>query len=220
MVANAGVATYGSFRHLDPQPSDGGMDINVTGVYFTVRAALPSIIERRGYLLLVSSMAAFLPPGPGMGAVRTQQGRGGSPATSLRAELRRRGVAVGCAYMTWIDTPPLIRDVQADLPGFADYLKQLGPPLDRIVPPVDVCADAFVRGIARRQRRIFVPWWIVVAAWGGKHLLASRLGDRFFGPEVDDFIDRSDAAVAEHHRATSARNLRNANMPAVDRSGL
>ncbi|MCR8898293.1 SDR family oxidoreductase [Gordonia sp. GONU] len=216
VVANAGVATYGSFRHLDPQTFRRGMDINVTGVYFTVRAALPSIIERRGYLLLVSSMAAFV-PGPGMGPYAPSKAAVDHLATSLRAELRRRGVAVGCAYMTWIDTP-LIRDVQADLPGFADYLKQLAPPLDRIVP-VEVCADAFVRGIARRQRRIFVPWWIAVAAWG-KHLMASRLGDRFYGPEVDDFLDRSDAAVAEHHRATSARNLRNANMPAVDRSGL
>ena len=40
------------------------MDINVVGVFNTVRVALPSVIERRGYVLVVSSL------GPPHGALR------------------------------------------------------------------------------------------------------------------------------------------------------
>ncbi|MDS1113430.1 SDR family oxidoreductase [Gordonia westfalica] len=215
VVANAGVGTYGSFRNMDPETFRRGIDINVNGVFFTVRAALASIIERRGYLLLVSSMTAFL-PGPGMGPYAPGKAAVDHLATSLRAEVGRLGVAVGSAHMSWIDTP-LIRDIQSDLSVFDDYLKKLGPPLDKIVG-VDVCADAFVRGIARRQRRIYVPGWVAVAAWC-KHLLSTRLGDRLFGPELDDFLEKTDAVVAEQHRASSGRNVTTANMPTVAETG-
>lgn len=191
------------------------MDINVNGVFFTVRAALPSVIEREGYLLLVSSMAAFV-PGPGMGPYAPGKAAVEHLATSLRAEVGRRGVAVGSAHMSWIDTP-LVRDLRADLSGLDEYLEKVGAPFDKIVG-VDVCADAFVRGIARRQRRIFVPGWVAVAAWC-KYLLSTRLGDRLFGPEIDDLLEKTDADVAEQHRASSARNLQNANMPTVIECG-
>ena len=35
------------------------IDINVNGVFHTVRAALPALIEAKGYILVVSSLAAF-----------------------------------------------------------------------------------------------------------------------------------------------------------------
>ena len=35
------------------------LDINVLGAFHTVRATLPSIISRRGYVLIVSSFAAY-----------------------------------------------------------------------------------------------------------------------------------------------------------------
>lgn len=58
VVANAGIATVGSVLHVDPVAVKRLFDINVLGVFYTVRAALPSVIERRGYVLIVSSFAA------------------------------------------------------------------------------------------------------------------------------------------------------------------
>src|ERR1700716_2897639 len=52
-IANAGIATFGAVLHVDPAA------LNALGVFHTVRAALPSVIERRGYLLIVSSLAAY-----------------------------------------------------------------------------------------------------------------------------------------------------------------
>lgn len=59
VMANAGIATYGSVLGVDPQAFQTIMDVNVVGVFHTVRAALPSVIDRRGYVLVVSSAAAF-----------------------------------------------------------------------------------------------------------------------------------------------------------------
>nr|MDP9167998.1 SDR family NAD(P)-dependent oxidoreductase [Actinomycetota bacterium] len=59
VVANAGIASYGSVLQVDPEAFKRLLDINVLGVFHTVRAALPSIVDRRGYVLIVSSLAAF-----------------------------------------------------------------------------------------------------------------------------------------------------------------
>jgi NADP-dependent 3-hydroxy acid dehydrogenase YdfG len=59
VMANAGVGSFGSVLHVDPEAFRRVIDINLTGVFHTVRAALPSVVERRGYVLVVSSLAAF-----------------------------------------------------------------------------------------------------------------------------------------------------------------
>src|SRR5580698_4464058 len=52
VVANAGIASYGSVLKIDPEAVKRVLDVNLLGVFHTVRAALPSIIERRGYVLI------------------------------------------------------------------------------------------------------------------------------------------------------------------------
>ena len=58
VVANAGIASYGSVLAVDPLTFKRVLDINILGVFHTVRAALPSVIERQGYVLVVSSLAS------------------------------------------------------------------------------------------------------------------------------------------------------------------
>src|ERR1700744_2275303 len=65
VVANAGIASYGSVLNVDPEAVSRVLDVNLLGVFHPVRAALPSIIDRRGYVLIVSSLAAFT-AAPGM----------------------------------------------------------------------------------------------------------------------------------------------------------
>lgn len=48
VVANAGLLTFGSVLQIDPATFKKLIDVNVLGVFHTVRAALPSVIERRG----------------------------------------------------------------------------------------------------------------------------------------------------------------------------
>lgn len=47
VVANAGIASYGSVLNVDPEAFKRVLDVNVLGVFHTVRATLPSVIDRR-----------------------------------------------------------------------------------------------------------------------------------------------------------------------------
>ena len=73
------------------------------GVFHTVRAALPSVIERRGYVLIVSSLAAYA-AAPGMAPYDASKAAVEHFANALRLEVAHRGVDVGSAHMSWIDT--------------------------------------------------------------------------------------------------------------------
>ncbi|WP_235620263.1 SDR family NAD(P)-dependent oxidoreductase, partial [Mycobacterium tuberculosis] len=53
VVANAGIASYGSVLKVDPQAFRRVLDVNLLGNFHTVRATLPALIDRRGYVLIV-----------------------------------------------------------------------------------------------------------------------------------------------------------------------
>src|SRR3954464_10053419 len=148
-VANAGIASYGSVLEVDPATFRRVIDINVNGVFHTVRAALPSLIERKGYVLVVSSLAAFA-AAPGMSPYNASKAGVEHFANALRLEVAHHGVAVGTAHMSWIDTP-MVRDAKRDLSSFRQMIDQLPPPLNRTTD-VESCATAFVRGIEGRKR--------------------------------------------------------------------
>ena len=93
---------------IDPEAFKTVVDVNLMGVFYTVRAALPSVIERRGYVLVVSSLAAFA-AAPGMASYDASKAGVEHFANALRLELAHRGVDVGSAHMSWIDTP-LVRE--------------------------------------------------------------------------------------------------------------
>ena len=67
VMANAGIAPMGMTRSTDPMAFERTIEINLLGVWRTVRACLPHVIERRGYVLVIASMAAAL-HAPGMAA--------------------------------------------------------------------------------------------------------------------------------------------------------
>src|ERR1700743_3776158 len=162
VVANAGIASYGSVLNVDPDAVKRVLDVNLLGVFHTVRAALPSIIERRGYVLVVSSLAAFT-AAPGMAPYDMSKAGNEHLAHALRLEVAHLGVAVGSAHMSWIDTA-LVRDTQKDLPVFREQLAKYPWPLNKTTA-VDKCAAAFVDGIERRKKRIYCPGWVGVFRW-------------------------------------------------------
>ena len=93
-MANAGIATYGSVLQVDPEAFKTLMDVNVLGVFHTVRAALPSVIDRRGYVLIVSSLAAYA-PAPGVAPYNAAKAGVEHFANALRLEVAHHGVDVG-----------------------------------------------------------------------------------------------------------------------------
>jgi NAD(P)-dependent dehydrogenase (short-subunit alcohol dehydrogenase family) len=203
VLANAGIASYGSVMAVDPAVFRRVLDVNVLGVFHTVRATLPSVIARQGYYLIVSSEAAFA-PAPGLVAYNASKAGVEHLASALRLEVSHHGVGVGTAHMSWIDTP-LVRDTQADLSAFGEMLKALPWPLGEITS-VDKCAAAFVTGLEERRRRVYVPGWVRLLGWF-KPLLTSPLGERETLKQVPRILPLMDAEVAALGRSTSARNV-------------
>ena len=203
VVANAGIASYGSVRAVDPETFKRVLDINVLGVFHTVRAALPSLVERRGYVLVVSSLAAFA-ASPGLAAYNASKAGAEHFANALRQEVKHEGVDVGVAHMSWIDTP-LVRDAKDDMPSFATQLSKMPYPFNKTTS-VESCAAAFVAAIAERKRTVFVPGWVGVAK-RLRNLINSPTGERQSQKNTPELLPLMDEEVARLGRSTSARNL-------------
>jgi NAD(P)-dependent dehydrogenase (short-subunit alcohol dehydrogenase family) len=201
VMANAGIATHGSLLAVDPKAFKTLIDVNVVGVFHTVRAALPSVIERRGYVLIVSSAAAYA-PAAGMVPYDTSKAGVEHFANALRLELAHRGVDVGSAHMLWIDTP-LVQETKNESAAFQEMLSKLPGPLGKTTS-VEKCGEAFVKGIEGRKRQINCPRFVGLLRWL-KPLLSSRLGESTTSKHVPELLPRMDAEVAAHGRSMSAR---------------
>jgi NAD(P)-dependent dehydrogenase (short-subunit alcohol dehydrogenase family) len=202
VVANAGIASYGSVLQVDPATFKRVLDVNVLGVFHTVRAALPALIESRGYVLVVSSLAAFA-PAPGLVAYNASKAGVEHLGNALRVEVAHHGVEVGVAHMSWIDTP-LVRDAKADLGAFREMISGLPGPMSRTLP-VEDCAEAFLAALAGRKRRVYVPGFVRLVGWL-KPLLTSRLGEARTLRMAPELLRRMDAEVRALGRSTSGRN--------------
>ena len=201
VLANAGIASYGSVLQVDPEAVKLLMDVNVLGVFNTVRAALPAVIDRRGYLLIVSSLAAYA-AAPGLAPYNASKAAVEHFANTLRLEVAHHGVDVGSAHMSWIDTP-LVRDTKDDLPTFRELLASLPPPLSKTTSVQD-CGAAFVKGIERRSRQINCPGWVGLMRWL-KPVLSTPIGAGPVRKFVPDLLPRMDAEVAALGRSMGAR---------------
>lgn len=173
VVANAGIANQGTVAQSPADAVARTIEVNLIGVSRTVSATVDHLVERRGYLLLVSSLAAFTAL-PGMAAYCGAKAGVENYGNALRFELAYKGVDVGTAHMGWIDTD-LVRDVKADSSTFEETLRKLPGPLGALTS-VEDCADAFITGIERRKRRIFVPKSVAIIA-ALRPITFSWLGD-------------------------------------------
>ncbi|MFF0160324.1 SDR family NAD(P)-dependent oxidoreductase [Streptomyces sp. NPDC005263] len=198
VIANAGVVARGvTLRASSPPVADRLFDVNVGGVLNTVRAALPGLIEKRGRLVLISSVFAFvngagtIPYAMSKAAVE-QLGRG------LRVELATHGVSVTTAYFAMINTDMIRQSVDED-PAAQALLDTQPRFLRKRISP-EQAAQAIVEGLCRRDVRVFRPRrWTVVSRVRGiiapaldsglarDRTVQSILG-RLDGREGEDFL--------------------------------
>jgi len=154
VLANAGVGNSGTVAISPPEVLLRTIEINVNGVVRTVCAALPHITERRGYVMIISSTAAFT-MAPGLAAYAASKAAVEQFANCLRLEVAHKGVKVGSVHPGWIDTD-LVREQRKDLKSFDEAFDKFPWPLNATTS-VEECADAIVDGIERRKRRVYVP---------------------------------------------------------------
>jgi NAD(P)-dependent dehydrogenase (short-subunit alcohol dehydrogenase family) len=155
VVANAGIATAGMARSIDPRAFERTLEVNLLGVWRTVRACLPQVIERQGYVLVIASLAAAV-HSPGMAAYAASKAGAEAFADSLRIEVRHLGVDVGVAYLSWIDTD-MVRGGDAH-PTLGTLRGEISGPFGKTYP-VSAVGEAIATGIAERRRWVVVPGW-------------------------------------------------------------
>jgi NADP-dependent 3-hydroxy acid dehydrogenase YdfG len=197
LITNAGIANFGTVSIADVDAMARVIDVNVIGTMRTVKAALPHLIASRGYVLIVSSAAAFSAM-PGMSAYCASKAAVEQFANVLRLEMTPHGVAVGSAHMLWVDTD-MVRDVQHDLSSFNRTLTQLPYPFN-VVTSVEKCTDVFIDACDRRARRAFVPGALgVISAL--RQVAGSAFVQRAILPKMAPMTRESDAEIAQLGRA-------------------
>ena len=153
VIANAGVA-YGYAVADTPDEVDRvTVDVNLLGVMRTVRATLPYVLESRGQLVLISSLASQI-QAPLLAAYSATKAGVHAYGNSLRAELAPNGVAVTVAYFGFLDTD--MGRLAGDSKAMTAMTGRLAGPLGRLWP-VSIAVEALVRSIERRSRRAVAP---------------------------------------------------------------
>jgi AhpD family alkylhydroperoxidase len=151
VIANAGVAAQLPINGGDPEIFERTIEVNLIGVYYTLRAAAPHISHPGGYALAISSLAAAVHP-PLLGAYSASKAGVEALADSMRVELAGTGGRVGVAYFAELDTDMTKRGFGTEAAGQMN----MGP---RRVAPLKVGIDAIERGVTRRARRVVAPRW-------------------------------------------------------------
>ena len=159
MLANAGIAATGFTRSIDPAAFERVINVDLLGVWRTVRVTLPHLIESKGYALLVSSAAAIVHI-PGNAAYSAAKAGVEAFANSLRAEVKHLGVDVGVVHPTWIATDMVNN---ADEHPVFGRLRRSNEGLAGKTYPLSVAVDLIGAGIAKRARVVHVPGWVGVA---------------------------------------------------------
>jgi NAD(P)-dependent dehydrogenase (short-subunit alcohol dehydrogenase family) len=182
VVANAGIAPSppSPVRVMPESEFERVVEVDLLGVYRTVSAAMGQVVERRGQVVVVSSIYAFAngminAPYAVAKAGVEQLGR------ALRVELSIHGVGVTVAYFGFVDTEMVRqafeegrartgREPGDDLPAFM---------LKRITPRQ--AGEALAQGIERRKPRVIAPrWWTIGSVLRG-----------VLGPPMDHLATRA-----------------------------
>ncbi len=93
LINNAGISHRSYFRETDPAVIRRVMDVNFFGAVHGTKAALPSLLERKGQIVAISSIAGFSPLLERTGYSASKHALHGF-FDSLRAEVEDDGVDV------------------------------------------------------------------------------------------------------------------------------
>jgi len=196
-VANAGVAPPGAtMRVVDADAWERTVEIDLLGVWRTVRPALDQVAERGGQVVVVSSVYAWL-NGAVSSAYAVSKAGVEQLGRALRVELRIHGASATIAHFGFIDTA-MVQNAFAD-PLAQEYEETFPSFLRRRLPP-SKAAQGIVEGIERRADRVILPRW-----WRAYFLLQGILNpllDRGMGRDerLMGLLRRADAEDRSTHR--------------------
>jgi NAD(P)-dependent dehydrogenase (short-subunit alcohol dehydrogenase family) len=186
VVANAGIAPDpGTARLMDDAMFERVLEVDLLGVWRTVRPALPQIVERRGHVVVVASVYAFV---NGMGNAPYAMAKAGVEqlGRTLRAELSIHGASATTAYFGFIDTA-MVHDALDKHPLRERTLEATPKFLQKRLPP-SAAGEGIARGIEKRAARVILPrrWAALSVLRGIVNPVIDEASTR--RPEVQDLI--------------------------------
>lgn len=142
VVANAGVHLPGAPAwELDPQVWQRTLDINLTGVWHTVRASVPHLVDRGGSVVIISSTSG-LRGLPNTAHYTASKHAVVGLARTLANELGPRGIRVNTVHPGPVATPMVLNEAT---------FRRLRPDLDN-----PTAADA--AEVLQARNLLPVPW--------------------------------------------------------------
>jgi len=146
VVANAGGGVMGTIEKLTEADWHRQLNLNVTGLALTCKYALPHVRKTKGRLVLIGSVAAFL-PNPGIGAYGASKAAVHSIGETLQVELAGSSVSCTTIHPGFVDSDITRVDNQGNFhPDAKD------PRPANLMWPTDKAARVMVKAIAKRKK--------------------------------------------------------------------
>jgi NAD(P)-dependent dehydrogenase (short-subunit alcohol dehydrogenase family) len=185
VIANAGIDEVSPMASMHPAAFDRVIDINLNGVWRTLKAGLPHVAKQHGYLMAISSMAAFV-HSPLQAHYTASKAAVWAMCDSIRLEVKHLGVGVGSVHPTFFHTP-MMDQVHADAAGVKLWGGNKGG-LWRMISREEV-VDGVIRGMERRSDMVVLPARnaLIAKAPGFFRKVAEKLG--FKSADIVEAID-------------------------------
>lgn len=129
LVANAGVLSWGRLWELSEEQWNTVIDVNLSGTWRTIRAAVPAMIEAgNGGSIIIVSSSAGLKATPGNGHYAASKHGLVALTNSLALEVGEFGIRVNSIHPYSIATPMIERETMMELfKSHPSYLHSFSP---------------------------------------------------------------------------------------------
>jgi short-subunit dehydrogenase len=150
LIANAGFGVTGNVENLSLDDYRRQFETNVFGLIRTIKAGLPQILEQRGRIALIGSVAGFI-ASPGGSPYCMSKFAVRALAQSLRLELKPQGVSVTHIAPGFVDSEIRLKKNDETLPPGAK-----DPVPSWLVMNTDKAARQIFEAIEKRRRQRIV----------------------------------------------------------------
>jgi short-subunit dehydrogenase len=186
LVNNAGMSHRSAFATTDPGVIRRVMEVNFFGAVSCTAAALPHLVERRGLIVAISSVAGFTPLIARTGYAASKHAMHGF-FESLRTELEPQGVDVMMVCPSFIATHIDRHALGGDGRPARHAQVTIGRPLS-----ADAVAEEVFAGASRGRRLVLVGRTARLAWWLSR--FAPRLYERAMSRRLRAELQPADAS--------------------------
>lgn len=219
LINNAGVATMAPLIEVSEEDMDFQLDVNLFGPYRVTKAFADLLIESKGRIMTVSSIAGIL-SGPFVGAYSMSKHGVEAYTDALAAELARFDVTVGVVepgnYRSQILASMVKRmeerGYSAENSRYGSMLDLITGPLDRsqykVPDDVALAALDFLSSDSPKRRYMVVPnqFEAEITIRQAVRELAQLNESHAFSYSRDELIQMLDEALADSQTASSLSN--------------